>query len=220
MALKTNRPDNLTSVEFSMNDLVYTPEGEALLERSKIRKAVKLFDLADAQNRENAIVSDGDYTVTAKGHLGPEKWKDAEAFYYKFDIPENSFFVKRIPAALNYETGGGTGELYDTQEAKNLLAGLENVEIVDYVLGYDGTKYKYFVSKWNPNFESTLAYLEDIKEKGKQPTEQELKLLERIKNIQKILGIKYWDTNPHNMSYDPRTGKIYLFDLNKAKELP
>ncbi|MDR3642413.1 MAG: hypothetical protein P4L74_02180 [Candidatus Doudnabacteria bacterium] len=105
MAIKREFSDGLTSVEFNNNSrLAYTPEAlrTILKDRQRVQTVLGLFRTVDKVNKFNAVANEDSINVTSKGYLGEEKWKDRESFYYKLDLPEGSFFVKRIPANLNY----------------------------------------------------------------------------------------------------------------------
>ncbi|MDR3642521.1 MAG: hypothetical protein P4L74_02735 [Candidatus Doudnabacteria bacterium] len=114
----------------------------------------------------------------------------------------------------------------DSRDARRLLKekGLADVEVVDYVLGYEDGKDLYFVSSWDPRLETTLEgylpVLEKQAEAGDAEAVSELKdLTKKITDIQVALGPVYWDTKARNIFYDSKTKKLFVtFDLNKTRE--
>lgn len=142
---------------------------------------------------------------------------------FKVQKGNQAFFVKLDDVKRSNLGGEGLNEFMDTQKAKELLRDLPWVEVANSQLGYKDDKYAYFVSKWNDLF--SLSSLDDYMEKleleifrnyssNKIQQDEMYDLKSKIKVLEnKLPG--YFDIFPHNMAYDPKSKKIYIFDLNR-----
>lgn len=158
--------------------------------------------------------------------------KDDRAFY-KVSIETEKgleeFFVKKAPTYLNNsgkkrEFELGYEEFLGSVSVKEKLKNLSYVEIVQYELGYRDSNNTYFVSRWNKNLTTNLAsYMDELQSfVNKDPDlyigkELELQTLYgKEREIIDALGEEYKgrDIFSVNMAYNPKTGKIILFDLS------
>ncbi len=147
--------------------------------------------------------------------------------YYKLKVAESSFFVK-VTGKQNEMTGGGFREIVSMEKARRVLKekGIDWAEVVDYKLGYDDGKNKYFVSEWQDFLQVSIArYLgPTIKFYGAGADEMQQKfdvldvLRAKVRELKKVLSDQFGDIEDYNMSYDPISKKIYIFDL-KDKQI-
>lgn len=223
--------DGVTDIEFSSGRKLAFNETDPrvvdiLKNRVDIHTAIALMKEVDKQHRHGAAAWEGNVTVISVGGFRKEKWEKGETFYYRAQFDGHPYFIKKLQESYGKEYGGGHKEIMDTRAAKELVRDLSNVEIVDYVLGYEGSKDWYFVSSWNDAFETTLdVYLHNLAaEIRKNPSKSEAlqaeydEILDRTREITKRLRPEYEDVMTYNMAYDPSTKKIFLFDLNKKKK--
>lgn len=222
-------PDGVTDIEFSSGSKIAFAGSQiegVLKDRKKVHDFLRLVKEVDAKRQHGAAAWEGDTTVISVGGLNPEKWQKGETFYYRAQFNGQPYFIKRLSAAYGEGYGGGHKELMDSREARELIGDLENVEVVEYVMGYESKKDWYFVSKWNDAFQVTLdEYLNQLKtEIRKNPSQAEElenvydEILDRVRAITKRLRPSYEDVMTYNMAYDPASKKIFLFDLNKKKQ--
>jgi len=124
--------------------------------------------------------------------------------YFKVNIGDKSFFVKSCP---------GIKELKDTIKAKDNLANVIGVKVVDAHYGFsDKNGTGYFVSEW--------VDLPTLEAAHKRIPEAQFKQIEaRVEAVKTILGPAYFDTRIGNAFYDEKNDQIVLFDLNESQSL-
>ena len=212
--------------------LAYTHEFKDLIasqEEKNPQILKRAIDIIDSLERKGAKRTEGIISVEFLNN-------NEDRCYYKVSINEGdateNFFVKRAES-VDREGGGrrrqdgfetGFEEFLGSAKVKEKLKYLHYVEVVDYQLGYRGPKYTYFVSKWQEQLRYSLQdYINDLgKRIDKNPEtslglELELQtLFGRFQEIKDVLGSEYSgrDVIDVNMSYNPKTRKITLFDLN------
>lgn len=151
-------------------------------------------------------ISEGDITIRLfdiRGLTIPNK-DLKKTPYFKVNIGDKSFFVKSCP---------GIRELKDTIKAKDKLANVAGVKVVDAHYGfYEKNGTGYFVSEWVdlPTLETVHTHM---------PEAQFKQIEARIEIIKTILGPTYFDTRLGNAFYDENNDQIILFDLNEAQSL-
>lgn len=139
--------------------------------------------------------------------------------YFKVEINGQAFFVKKTPAHyLHPDSTHGIAERRSLEKAKELLKDLENVEMVDFQLGYKDQNGKtYFVSKFLdlPTLAETYRQLS----KSKKGLEKKEKLKARVEKIEEIFRYNHFiDFHVSNILYDEKTEKFYLFDAISLKK--
>lgn len=144
------------------------------------------------------------------GDVKAEMIRHAFSHAFRVTVDGNDYFVKRD----QMRPVGGVTEFESSMEAKKLLANMKGVEVVPYQFGYTDKKTgeRYFVAKWIPDMEraSKYAYIPGMNPLGSE------ELTKRIQEIQERLP-DFWDVNPGNMFYDPKTKKIIVYDLEQRK---
>ncbi len=135
--------------------------------------------------------------------------------YYRLKVSAGgaSFFVKvEKDAILNYTTTKGADEYASTLSAKETLKDIPWVEVVEPLLGYQGTGRSFFVSAWRdlPRAKEYLAELAK-KDQGDRSTEY-AELESKTKQLIAALP-EFEDIDTYNMFYDAAAKKIVLYDL-------
>ncbi|MCR4325237.1 MAG: hypothetical protein NUV59_00305 [Patescibacteria group bacterium] len=133
----------------------------------------------------------------------------------KVSTNDSSFLVKiEKDRVLSGVTAKGTDEYASTLRAKDLLEDVPGVDVVEPLLGYQGTGRSYFVSRWI-NLPTVSKRLEQIEENhGTQEHPEYVELDSKARKIEAALST-FEDMGPHNMLYDASTGKIVLYDLSE-----
>lgn len=146
--------------------------------------------------------------------------------FFKVKVDENEYFMKCKRGYLNNEEveSGGVDEANSLKLAREMIKGMDNVDVVDFQLGYqdEKTNTTYFVSRWISGVklshylgkEETEIAPNEIETRKK--TEEEL--WNRAYAIYDALGDNFWDAGPNNMMYDPTSGKITIFDIHKKDQ--
>lgn len=139
--------------------------------------------------------------------------------YFKLYLEGQTFFVKKCPFVASVGFGGGAQEILDMQDAKKLLSNLIDTEIPDYQLGYEDAKDTYLFSKWDEALKVNLDdYLDNIDSSSNPEPSQEIDrdwLVEKVKEINKVLKPHFSDLDSVNLAYDLARKKIIVFDLIK-----
>jgi len=138
--------------------------------------------------------------------------------YYNLKVSTNgsSFFLKaELTERLNYVVGTkGADEYKSTLIAKELVKDIPLVEVVEPLLGYQGTGKSFFVSKWQ-NLPRARDYLANLSEANKSLENTEFAELDaRVKQVKDVLR-DFEDVDDYNMLYDPVTKKIVIYDLGE-----
>ena len=200
--------------------LAYTPEfKELLVPKEHVFK--KFNKLRTGLKNKGEKRDGGDMELELLGHAFATD-------YYKLKINDKSFFVK-VTGKTNEASGGGFREIVSMKKARRILEkeGIDWAEVVSYKLGYDDGKNKYFVSEWRDCLQKNLMqYLERLGENFRSPTPEEstenwlseferyrFALEDKYRKLKKVLSGQFHDVLAYNMSYDPESKKIYIFDL-------
>ncbi len=138
--------------------------------------------------------------------------------YYNLKVSTNgsSFFLKaELTERLNYVVGTkGADEYKSTLMAKELVKDIPLVEVVEPLLGYQGTGKSFFVSKWQnlPRVKDYLMKLSKVNESLENTEFAELDA--RVNQIKAALS-NFEDVDDYNMLYDPVTKRIVIYDLGE-----
>lgn len=136
--------------------------------------------------------------------------------YMKVETAGHAFFVKSIHGYVAEAAQTlGASEFESAQEAAKVLEGIENTEVVRFQLGYeDENSTTYFVSKWTEGVRLD-EYLEGLAD----DTPEKKELEERAEIIwTRLIQNGFVDCWEHNMMYDPKSGKITVFDVHKLPQ--
>ncbi len=188
----------------------------------KITKPLKaaflalMDELSADLNKQSVINTEKQISLLRVGRRADRDGLRSE--YFKLNFEGKDYFVKKIYKNFS-RYGGGSQEVEGMQVAKELLKDYPWIEIPDYQLGYFDGKNSYLISSWNPALEIDLEqYL-----KYKIPkTEKNWKTVHEIKKrvglVSERLEYKFSDLEDYNISYDPKTDKLILFDLKYLKK--
>lgn len=121
--------------------------------------------------------------------------------------------------------GGGFEEITALQKAKEILKAekIDWADVVDFKLGYEFGVKKYFVSKWCDCFQTVIgqyggtSFAERLRSTSSEREDEFEKIEQLVKKLRSILCKYFSDVNGFNMSYDPKSKKIYIFDLKSRK---
>lgn len=150
--------------------------------------------------------------------------EDAGVKYYKFSVGGNPYFIKETPRDMDF-TGGGPLEVRSMQKAKEMLEKrkITWAKVVDFQFGYEDSFSRYFVSRWDDRFQRTLGdYLLELEKavSRSKNAQQQIELQkerdevrDKTQKLEKYLGRIFKELTDNNMSYDPVTKTIYIFDL-------
>jgi hypothetical protein len=141
-------------------------------------------------------------------------------YYLKVGLAGQRFFVKRVGGYFKHKLGYGAKEFLSTQKVKELLLGIENVEVVDFQLGYQDPKrdVTYFVSKWI-DCVVLCDHIIEIRREIMKSDDEDLKkeyrnILVTIEIIRQKLEELFHDFGTTNMLYDSKNKKIIVYDLH------
>lgn len=215
------KPNELVVKGSRTRKLAYTPEFKENLPPTAIKEFLKLAP----KLRRKETLEGANIVVT---HFD-DSWGGVR--YYKVVLGDKDFFVKRIPARFS-EKGGGFGEAVASEKMRSLLREhkIENVEVIDFQLGYEDKSDRYFVAKWSGTASDRLlnlfVYENDLVSQIQNlkyakasiseiaDTERELdKIRSRENKLTKFFEQTFNDFGSINMAYDPQSKKIILFDL-------
>ncbi len=227
MAKTESYPGGLRGVEFRNKSLIFNDSGNfrtVMQDRRRLSSFLRLQDEATKNGFAEA--------EKIKIHRFERKSKfPAHASYYKVELPEGIYFVKRTPLDQVKNFGGGTMEALSSQDAVALLLkhDLKNVRVVNFKLGMVDRQKEmaYFVSEYDEVYTNTLdIHIEKLRSQisqaqtfGKALPEVREKIKDlnsRIHSINAMLRSEgYFDLKKGNMAYNETEDTIYLFDLNK-----
>ncbi len=132
-----------------------------------------------------------------------------DQYCYKVEVAGHIFFAK-VPSKKYSHGDTGYKQLLSSSKAKELLKGLEGVEVANFQLGYSDKNQQVFIASWNEAFQKSR--LSDYQEKNDN-LENNLSIAHRVSEIKKRLEEFYDIKKLNNMVYDPEKDVIYLFDL-------
>jgi len=206
-------PSREIKVEDDFRELLHNNPG-ALKSFLNLDREINDTDPLTQDNFRDSVFEDGNVRITP---LIPEIKNKIErsgdyfsaAIYMKASIGEASFFVK---TKAGYEGESlGTEELQSLKQLKAEITenNIEDLEVVDFQLGYKDKDRTYFVSKWLnlPTLNNYLRIHSEHDEEAGQVT----KRFDVIK--QKLLNLGYRDVHALNTFYDEKTKKFYVFDI-------
>jgi hypothetical protein len=170
------------------------------------------------------VFEEGDLKITIIGSSGDmtQKIYDTAGEHLKVEIANQKYFVKRV---YGFFRSSGVQEFKSLSRAKEILKRFDDVEVVDYQLGYQDKKgITYFISKWSDGMRMDeylkLLYIKKEVTKDEKNLEdlmEEIKRLEiRVYDIRSVLG-EFWDMDNHNILYDPNTKKLTVFDIHSRE---
>jgi hypothetical protein len=204
----------------------FVKENPKLLETFKDLER-KIKDKVESEQISAGDVFEGDgmkITIIKKTTLGTFRPLGS---YLKVEVGGEVFFVKTVPGF--YVLYNGVQELKSLEKAKSLLADLENVDVVDFKLGYkDENGTTYFVSKWEGGI-ALMDYLAklryEIMQSVKDATsilnllKEEARISDTLKKIKLRLQSDFVDVFEQNIIYDPKTDKFRIFDIHDRRSL-
>ncbi len=164
-----------------------------------------------------------------------EKKKKPTRTYFSIQIPNQDgtnqkFFIKQTTSEVSQ---GGISEFKAGYEASDLLKqkNVKGVRVVRYIFAYDDQikRERYVVSEFNTVVSSRKMsdYLSLLYQKLSEAEssssnvrmcnalrEKERSIQKRLGEIFEVLGEKFVDITPKNMSYDEEKDEIILYDIN------
>ncbi len=235
MSIRETFKGDLVQINFPNRNLVFLESSKivkVLQERKLLHEFLKAEDLAQKEGfaeSENIKVTRFDRNSKYPQH----------ALYFKVESGEGTFFVKKTPLKSLKDFGGGTGEVFSSREALELISKADKslvgeVKVVEFAFGVvDKTKKEaYFVSGWDDVYSNGLdKYFKKLDEQINEAEGNKERLLE-LKNKKKSLKSRshwinkilreagYFDLKNEHLAYNEETDTIYLFDLNKKIEQP
>lgn len=158
------------------------------------------------------------------GEHGTGENKEHYTKYYKVLVNNKAYFVKETPRAWYSRKGGGTVEVLSMRKVREILRAndIDWAEVVAFKMGYENSFRRYFVSKWSDflrtsldKYISRLAGLSLSKDRAiASAARSELfELGKKFSKLYAILSDDFSDVWEGNMSYDPESKKIYIYDL-------
>ncbi len=136
-------------------------------------------------------------------------------YYYRMQLEDNIYFVKRTPTKELQDFGGGAGEITAMSEAGKLLEGISGVSVLEYHVGFEDNYETFLVSRWDDGLRENLEdYMGRIRLLPDKQAEYEY-LIQKKDEIVRILRPHFYDVDTHNMAYDTKYNKIIIFDLIK-----
>lgn len=139
--------------------------------------------------------------------------------FYKVTINGVAYFVKEME-----NSNLGVLEIHSLLLLRKLIQENKMVGIstVDFKFGFSDGRKSYFVSRWGDFLRKDLEqYMDDLSlqvdhdvQRGLLSTKKKLDdLRTRYEKLRETLGRDFIDLYRHNMSYDPVSDKIYIFDV-------
>ncbi|MFA7193989.1 MAG: hypothetical protein WC087_03680 [Candidatus Paceibacterota bacterium] len=221
-----------------LREIEYTPDFKELVRDNpgKIKSFLKLekeiSEKIDNGTLEvDEVFQDGDVIVTPIYEYIEDKNYMSEISeskpirmdsYLKVEIGEDNFFVKTIPGF--FESVNGVEEFKSLVKLKDFLKKFENVEVLDFQLGYQGNGKTYFVSKWLDLPKLVDVLNEYDKDPGALSPEHRLKCEELIKTFNEMSdeleANGFIDFHEGNVFYDEKADKIYVYDVAHLDMVP
>ncbi len=202
-----------------------------------LQRSLELMDLAEGHGIGQRV-SSNDLSVTFWGddiiRVGytqedlpfqtvdsNEEWTAEEnrkkfTYFFQLDYKESSYFIKRTPIDLEYD---GFSEAMASAEATENLKDVKGVQVNKFYLGFKDKRFGYFVSEWK-NLPKLGKYLGQLNRQRREIVEA--KLTERLETTKRALRGEGWVTseiNDNNSFYDESSDTIFLYDLNKHKNI-
>lgn len=209
MTQEQPKPGEIVAKEGRKRKLAYTPEFKSAMPQGAIKFFLKLKEKIDSGEQE--IAREGEFTVESLNFKN-----FSTATYYKVSYGSNAYFVKEVPVSNAYK-GGGFGEAMSSRMATRILRknGIDWAEVVDFKLGYENGRHRYFVSRWDERLSTTLY--DTMRELlNTNPIKAE-ELKQKFLTLRGVLDDFFWDVHMINMAYDPVSGKIIIFDIFEKK---
>lgn len=173
-------------------------------------------------------------TILGKTNRNPETFqfpwllnKVDRATYLKMKLGDQAFFVKKSSITNN----SGFQEFTNTMKAKQALAPIRNLAVVEAQLGYTTKTHSWFVSKWkdleNAGFGHMPSWegfphdygrqnenIDEIQDSGSflQIEERFETIREEIKQLGQNAGLDIGDLTP-NLFYNPVVDQFFLLDV-------
>ncbi len=210
MISENKKSGGLATKEARSKKLAYTPEFRAeLFANPGVIKTFLELEKRMLHERKKTLTN---VEMTLED---VKKGETASADYYKVSIGGRYYFVKKV---YQYFKGGGFGEIMSAKTATDILKqnNIDWAEVVDFKLGYEKDGIRYFVSVWDERLKTELV--EYIGQMDQTNPEEAARLRTRYDLLQKALS-DFWDLYATNMSYDPVSDKIILYDLYERKYL-
>ena len=201
--------ENIVHIKSTHKELVYTKEFKESLAFDK-NIFQKFIEIEEKMNNDDLDKELGDknlkIVLTAK--FGFRK-------YFKVTVNNKDYFVKEVPEA-DFESGGGPKEALNLTEIKKILEETHYsdwAEVSSFEFSYQDEGKRYFVARWDERLKKTLLYwLSPGKLNGKEHLRVGF-LRGKLREVLRSKGFR--DLSDFNLSYDPVTKKIIIFDILK-----
>lgn len=185
---------------------------------SRIAHMIEELDHTDEKDFSHNTAIDGDISLSL---LSRKHTKS----HYSLELPEGHFFLKEVQLGGTQIEEGGFEEYQYAMSAKQALADIPGVSVVEYQFGFSNREKNYVVTKWNTHVEKPLIRtLDEITRESTDdhghhiPTlssDKVQSITDRIARIQHAL-VDFRDVGPTNMGYDPVSDTVIVFDINKG----
>lgn len=209
--MKKETIGNIKSAETSRKSLAYTKEFKSILILNKDRIKDFLQLAGKIKNVEQGqIFGDSRFNVVLVRVASGNR-------FFKVNADGKIYFVKET-LKENLIPGGGTKELLSSGEVSRILQanGINWARVTFYKLGFENKNKAYFVSSWDDSLSKNFDYWISPSEVSGISAEEKEEIKSKAERLIKLLGsLGFFDVGYNNMSYDPVTKKIILFDLYK-----
>lgn len=189
-----------------------------------VRDAVKTLETIPEEELEHKMNFDiGAIEIELEGGGGLGEHTDFRYYYLKASVQDERFFIKVQTHEATKEQAlkdpntiiqDGADEFKSTLSAKEKLANIDWVEVVEPLFGYQETvnerKQSYFVSKWRDLPKANEALYEFREQKDPRFDE----LWARVEQLQELLP-DFFDVRAPNMFYDETTNRLVLYDMSE-----
>src|SRR3989344_6157816 len=207
--MKKELPGGVRLSENQSRKLAYVGEFKEapFLSSGALRRFLRLSQKITLWDKKKKFV-DGDLKIVLQDR------SDTFVRYLKVTIGQDSYFVKESRTTF---LGGGASEILTSNELREILEkeGFNYAEVVKFKLGYeDRSGRTYYVATWDERLTKGLD--EWLADRSLTRQERE-EINRRYRELRDKLSTKYGftDVSALNMSYDPQTKKIIIFDANR-----
>lgn len=190
--------------------LAYTEDFKKIIsENPGVLKSFRIIEekLFEGKLEVGDIFIEGELKVTIISYEGRDYHPGAHnrKKHLKVEIGSDKFFVKYLPGY--FEKGLGFDEFNSLQKVKELLRDFENVEVIDFQLGYQDNKGStYFVSKW-------LDYVRLMDYRTQDKLEKAY-IYNLMSKLHEVLDVDFNDFGSNNVLYSPIEQKFFIFDIH------
>ena len=207
--MKKEMPGGVVVTENKKRKLAYTKEFRLslFLKSGVLRKFLDWNKKISDADKEKQF-EDGEFKIT------PLFKPNNVGRYFKLTFGTESYFVKESTK----HHGGGADEILDSNNLIGILKKerIDYAEVVKFKAGYQDSDRVYYVAAWDERLTKTAAELESD---GRLNERERKEIREKCYKLSDLLRNKYgyWDITFRNMSYDPQTKNIIIFDPQRHK---